>query len=336
MKIHRALTRFITWMAKISDKQTQDVLHEIQKSLEYCQEENRVLRELLRDQYGCKRLKLTDSQRRRLALKGHDIGRHLLNQVSVLFSPETVLSWYRKLVAQKYDGSRNRKAGRPRTSQELVDLVVRIARNNPSWGYDRIRGVVEHLGFTIGRTTIRRILDDHGIVPDPEQKRRVRWKEFLSSHKEDMAAKDLCCVELLTKRGLVRCMILFFIDIASRRVEIAGIKASPNGLWMKQIARNITDSENGFLKDNKYLIHDRDPLYTKDFDEFIESSGTKIIKMPPCAPDMNAYSERFVQTLKFECLNKMIFTSQEQLEYAVSEFITDYNSVSYCLLKACA
>jgi putative transposase len=325
MKIHRALTRFVTWMAKISDKQTQDILLQMQKSLDYCQEESRVLREVLRDQYGCKQLQLTDSQRRRLASKGHDVGRHLLKQVSVLFSPDTIIGWYRKLVAQKYDGSRSRKAGRPRTSKELVDLVIRIARNNPSWDYDRIRGVIEHLGFEIGKTTIRRILDDHGIVPDPEQKRRIRWKEFLASHKEVLAATDFCCVELLTKRGLVRCMILFFIDIASRRVEIAGIKASPDGLWMKQVARNITDSEDGFLKDNKYLIHDRDSLYTKEFDEIIESSGTTIIKTSVCAPDMNAYSERFVQTLKFECLNKMIFTSQDQLEYAVSEFMTYYH-----------
>ena len=204
-------------------------------------------------------------------------------------------------------------------------MVVRIARNNPSWGYDKIRGVVEHLGFEIGRNTIRRILDDHGIVPEPDQKRRVSWKEFIASHKEVIAATDFCCVELLTKRGLARCMILFFIDISSRRVEIGGIKAYPNGVWMKQIARNISDHEEGFLKNKKYLVHDRDTLYTKEFDGIIESSGTKIIKMPPYAPDMNAYSERFVQTLKFECLNKMVFTSQKQLEYTVSEFITYYH-----------
>ena len=311
-------------MAAVSDKQTKDVLLQMQQSLEYCQEENRVLRELLQDKYGCKRLHLSNSQRRRLARKGHAIGRHLLQRTSVLFSSETVLGWYRKLVAQKYSGSYTRKSGRPRTSLGLIELVVQIARNNPSWGYGRIKGVVEHLGYTIGRTTIRQILDDHGIVPDPEQKRRISWKVFLASHKEVMAATDFCSVEILTQKGLVRCMILFFIDIASRRVEIAGIKANPDGAWMKQIARNITDYDNGFLKNTKYLVRDRDPLFTKDFDAIIESSGTEIIKASVCASDMNAYAERFVQTLKHECLNKMVFTSQQQLEYAISEFMTYY------------
>jgi transposase InsO family protein len=120
-------------------------------------------------------------------------------------------------------------------------------------------------------------------------------------------------------------MILIFIDLASRRVEIGGIKANPDGAWMKQVARNLTDCENGFLKNTKYLVHDRDPLYTKTFDAFVESSGTEIIKTSVCAPDMNAYAERIIQTLKHECLNKMIFTTQEQLEYAVSEFMTYYH-----------
>ena len=120
-------------------------------------------------------------------------------------------------------------------------------------------------------------------------------------------------------------MVLFVIDIATRRVEISGIKTNPDGKWMAQMARNMTDSFDGCLLGKRYFVHDRDRLYTKEFDEIIEAADVKIIKMPPCAPDMNAYAERFVQTIKHECLNKMILTSQEQLEYVIKEFMEHYH-----------
>ena len=324
--IQKTLHLFTALMAGMTDKAAQATLLNMQKSLDYCMEENRVLREQLKDKYGCKRMKLTDSQRRRLAVKGIAIGRHILSNVSALFQPETILGWHRELVAKKYDSSAvARKSGRPRVSQEIINEVLRVARMNPSWGYDRIKGVLAHVGLKLGRSTIKRILHDHGIVPEPELKRRVQWKEFLKSHLHVMSATDFFSVELLTKRGLVRCMVLFVIDIATRRVEISGIRVDPDGQWMKQMARNMTDGIDGCLHGKRYLVHDRDSLYTKDFDEIVESAGVEIIKMPPCAPDMNAYAERFVQTIKHECLNKMILTSQEQLEYVISEFMKHYH-----------
>ncbi len=122
---------------------------------------------------------------------------------------------------------------------------------------------MEYFGFGVGRTTIKRILDYNGILPAPELRRRIQWKEFLKSYLDVMAATDFLSVELLTPRGLVKCMVLFFIDIKTRKVELGGVKVNPDGEWMKQIARNQVDCINGFLKDKKYLLCDRDPLYTR-------------------------------------------------------------------------
>ncbi len=298
-----------------------------QQSLDYCQEEVRILREVLRDEYDCKRLLLNDSQKRRLAVKAKPLGRHILGKITKTFQPDTLLQWYRDLAAKKYDSSSSgrRKSGRPRVSSEIIEQVLRMAKANPSWGYDRIRGVLAHVGLEVGRTTIKRILDDHGIVPDPEQKRRVQWKEFLSSHMHVIAATDFFCTEVMTKFGLVRYMVLFVIDISTRRVEIAGISANPDGEWMKQMARNLTDCFDGFLNGKRYLIHDRDSLFTKDFKEILKSIDVATIKLPPFSPNLNSFAERYVQTVKFEYLDKMIFTSEEQLRYVLSEFDTHYH-----------
>ena len=310
----------------LNGKDVKPALLHMQKSIDYLIEENRVLREQLKSKTGCKRIVLTNAQRRRLAVKGFAIGKHGLKQITDLFQPSTILGWYRKLVAQKYNGAPyRRKSGRPRVDQEVIEKVLWLTKRNYNWGYDRIRNTLVYLGFEVSRSTVKRILDDNGIFPEPEKHRSLRWKEFISSHMDVMVATDFFSVELLTKRGLIRCMVLFFIDIGTRKVEISGVKVDPDGKWMKQVARNITDFESGFLKDKRYLIHDRDPLFTKEFDEIVESSGVEIIKMPPFVPDMNPYAEKWVQSLKFECLNKIIFTNQTQLEYAVSEFVTHYH-----------
>ena len=132
-------------------------------------------------------------------------------------------------------------------------------------------------------------------------------------------------VELLTPQGLVRCLVLFVIDVASRKVQIAGVKTEPDGQWMKQIARNLTQADSGFLQGKRYLIHDRDPLFTKAFDEILEAGGTKAVKTVRQSPNLNAFAERFVQSVKHECLNKMILTSEKQLEYVLTEYLAYYH-----------
>lgn len=304
----------MTMAAGMMDKQAHQVI-------EYLKEENRILREKL----GNRRIQLSDNQHRRLTVKAKPLGRKILQEVTDLFSPETILGWYRKLIAAKYDGSANRKGGRPKVRQEVIDLVLKFKQENARWGYRQIRNYLVYLGFPIGATTVKQILQDHGFSPDPDMIRKTTWKEFINSHMEVMAATDFFSVELLTKRGLVRCMVLFVIELATRKVEIAGIKADPNGTWMKQVARNLTDGDDGFLNGKRYLIHDRDPLFTKDFQEIIGIAGVQVVKTPKQSPNLNAFAERFIWSIKFECLNHLILTSPEQLEYVIKEYLDYYH-----------
>src|SRR5450755_1954236 len=223
--------------------------------IDYLREENRVLRE----QLGGRRLRLNDDQRRRLAVKARGLGRKLLAEVATIVTPETLLAWHRKLIAQKYDGSHKRPPGRPRTADKVEKLVVRMAEENRSWGYGRIQGALANLGHELARTTIADILQRHGIEPAPERNRKTTWKEFLSRHWELIVAADFFTVEVWTRRGLQRFMVLFFMELSTRKVEIAGIGAATNGLWMSQIGRNLTDAVDGILNGKRYLIHDRDP-----------------------------------------------------------------------------
>jgi hypothetical protein len=217
--------------------------HRQRQVIEYLREENRVLRE----QLGDRRVRLDDDQRRRLAIKAKALGRKVLAEVASIVTPETLLAWHRKLIAQKYDGTARRSPGRPRTADEIEALVVRMAQENRDWGYRRIEGALSHLGHELARSTIAAILERHGIEPAPERSRKTTWKEFLSRHWEMIVATDFFTVEVWTRRGLQRFLVLFFIDLSTRRVEIAGIAPAANGLWMSQIARNLTDSEDGIL-----------------------------------------------------------------------------------------
>ncbi len=151
-------------------------------------------------------------------------------QTTVPFTPETVLGWYRRLIAQKYDGSKNRKTpGRPKISQEIVDLVSRFKEENPHWGYARIRDYVVHLGYTASEATVKNILLENGYDPEPDLTRKTTWKEFIKSHWNILAARDFFSIELLVKDKLVRCMVLFAMDLATRKVQILGVRPQPNG-----------------------------------------------------------------------------------------------------------
>ena len=166
--------------------------------IDYLREENRVLREHL----GPRPPRLTDAQRRRLAVRGQKLGRRVLSQVAGIVTPDTILRWYRRLVATKYDGSARRRRGRPMTPRAVAELVVRMAGENPTRGYTRIRGALANLGHDIARNTVKRILHDHGIDPAPERSRRIPWKTFLQAHWDGLAACDLFTVEVLTLAGL--------------------------------------------------------------------------------------------------------------------------------------
>ena len=209
-----------------------------QQVIEYLMEENRVLRE----QMGTRRMRFSNDQRRRLAVKAKQLGRKLLSQVATIVTPETLLAWHRKLIAKKYDGSLFRTPGRLHTATEITTLVIRMAEENRGWGYRRIQGALANLGHLLAHNTIAKILKHHGIEPAPERSRRTTWKEFLSRHWEQIVATDFFTVEVWTPKGLTRFIVLFFIDLSTRRVEIGGIASKTNGLWMAQIARNLTET----------------------------------------------------------------------------------------------
>ena len=215
-----------------------------QHAIDYLREENRVLRE----QLGNRRLRFTNDQRRRLAAKAKLVGRRALNEIADLVTPDTLLAWHRKLIAEKYDGSAKRGVGRPRTTSEIAGLVVRMAQENRDWGYRRILGALSNLGHSVARGTIANLLKKHGIEPAPDRLRRTTWKEFLSRHWELIVAADFFTVEVWTQCGLQRYMVLFFIELSTRRVEVAGIASVANGLWMSQIARNISDTVDGLVR----------------------------------------------------------------------------------------
>ena len=293
----------------------------LQEQVDFLKAENRLLREKL----GTKRIRLTNAERRRLAMLGKKLGKKGLAAVATIASPETILRWYRELVAKKYDGSMRRGPGRPKKRGEIAELVVRMARENETWGYTRIRGALKNLGHKIGRNTIKRILQEHGIDPAPERGRRMPWSKFIKAHLGMLVGMDFFTVEAVTWFGLVRHHVLFAIDIASRKVEILGIAVNPGGAWMEQIARNLVDAVDGFLLGKRYVLTDRDPLYTEGFREILKQGGVKVLRLPPKSPNLNAFAERFVLSIKAECLNRIVPLGEVHLRRAISEYVEHYH-----------
>jgi putative transposase len=293
-----------------------------QAVIEYLQAENQALRE----QLGKKRIRWTDAQRRRLAEKAKSIGRAALHQLGTVVTPDTLLRWYRQLVAAKYDGSKQRGPGRPPTKLDIVSLVVRMAKENPSWGYTRLRGALFNLSHEVARNTIKNILLAHGLEPAPERGRRTSWHTFIKSHLGAIAGADFFTVEVLRGFGLVRYYVFFVIDIATRRVHISGITSQPCEAWMTQIARNLTDCVDGFLKQTRYLIPDRDPLYTRVFRRMLKDAGVKVVRLPARSPDLNSYAERWVRSVKSECLSRVIPLGERHLRHTLKSYLIQYHS----------
>ena len=240
-------------------------------------------------------------------------------------TPDTLLRWYRNLVATKYDGSKQRGPGRPRTKQDITDLVVKMARENPTWGYTRLRGALYNLGHEVARNTIKNILLAHGLEPAPERGRHTSWHTFIKSHLGAIAGADFFTIEVLRGFGLVRYFVFFVIDIGTRRVHIAGITNQPSEAWMRQIARNLTDCVDGFLKQTRYLILDRDPLYTHAFREMLKGSGMKVVRLPARSPDLNSYAERWVRSVRSECLSRVIPLGERHLRHLLTEYLIHYH-----------
>ena len=284
------------------------------EALEYLLAENRVLRARLPPA----RLRFTDSERRLLAEKGKPLGRTRLAELASLATPATILRWHRSLVAAKYTASR-RSAAVPHARRDAVVQLLAMARANPSWGYTRLRGALDNLGLHLARSTIARILAEYGIEPAPRRGKILPWKTFLKAHWGAIAAADFFTVEVLTLRGLVRYLVLFVIDLKTRRVHVAGITCDhhADGLWMAQIARNLLDAQEGALRGFRHLIIDRDPLYTKQFRRMLTDAGVEPLRLPANSPNLNAYAERFVRSIRQECLRHIVPLGERHLRLVV-------------------
>jgi len=236
-------------------------------------------------------------------------------------TPDTLLRWYHRLIAQKFDGSQHRKhLGRPRVAGEIEQLVVRMAEENASWDYRRIQGALANLGHPIDAITVRNILRRHHMEPAPQRcKADMSWAQFLALHWDVLAATDFFTVEVTTWHGLLTYYVLVVIELATRRVHIARITPHPTAAFMQQCARQLTDPWDGFLLGKRYLIHDRDTKFAQAFDALLKDSGVEPLILPPRSPNLNAHCERFVRSIKEEAQHHMVMLGEAALSYAIHQ-----------------
>ena len=301
------LTTLASWL----NRQQQD-------AMAYLIEENRILRGQLRG----RRLRLTDDERRRLAVRGRRLGRQGLREVATIVSPDTILRWHRQLIARKWTYAK-RQPRRSGVLAEIRRLVVRMAEENPTWGYTRIRGALKNAGHRVGRSTIASILKAQGIPPVPE--RPTSWLTFLRAHWGGIAGADLFTTEVWTWRGLVTYYTVFVLDLASRRVTIVGSTPHPNELCMRQVGRTLTAADDNLLADHRVLICDRDTRWSAPVRERLGEGGIRVVQTPFQAPNANAYAERFVRSIKHECLNRVIPLGERHFRRTMAEFVAHYH-----------
>ena len=291
---------------------------EQQRTIEYLAEGSRVLKE----QLGGRRLRLTDDQRRRLAAKGKALGRRLLGRVVAIVTPDTLLRWHQRLTSGK-GTFKNVPSARAVARRQVRVLVIRMAKENPSWGYERIVGEVKVLGHQISSSTVARVLKENAMRPAPE--RPLSWSAFIKATWGENPAAGFFTTEVWTPRGLTTFYTLFAIDLASRRVHIAGTTVALGEAFMGQMARNLADVIDGFLLTHRRLFIDRDSNFGGSFCARLARAGVETVRIPPSAPNCNAYAERFVRSIKKECLRKMIFFGKGSLRRAIRGYVSNYN-----------
>jgi putative transposase len=200
-----------------------------------------------------------------------------------------------------------------------------MATENRGWGYTRIQGALANLNHEVSRSTIANVLRGHGLERAPDRLKKTTWAEFLKTHWEVIAAADFFTVDVWTSRGLTRFAVLFLIDLATRRIHIAGIASEPDGAWMSQMSRNLTAVGDGFLTAKRFLIRDRDPRFTMAFRETLAAADVQVVRLPPRSPNLNAYAERVVRTIKESCLDRIILVGEGSLRRAQQEFADHYH-----------
>ncbi len=270
------------------------------------------------------RLLPDEAEKASLARLAVEIGRPELAKLDLLFHPETLFKWHRDMVAAKFDGSKRRGPGRPSPWRFLTNKVLQLAQENPTWGAPRMHGQLSRLGYHASEPSIRRLMRRLGLNPDPTPSRR--WSDFLERNQAAIVATDFFSVETVSPRGLSTQYCLFFIQHDTRKVCLAGITEHPDEAWMQQVARNLTMEDEGFFKGRKYLIMDRDTKFCKSFKEILKSAGVESLVLPKESPDLNAYAERWVRSVKEECIRELPFLpGPASLHKALTQYLEHYH-----------
>lgn len=267
------------------------------------------------------RPRFTETDRAILALLAVAMDRARRGRALMIVRPETVIRWHRRLVARRWTQPPNRQPGRPPIDPELRRLIVRLARENPTWGYRRVHGELHRLGHVVAASTVWKILRAAGIDPCRDRT-GPSWSEFIRSQAKAVIATDFACVDAALLR---RFHVLFVIEVATRRVHLAGITTNPNGPWTTQAARNLLmglPDDHGF----RFLVRDGAGQFTRAFDAVLAAGGIAAIRTPPRAPQANAFAERWVRTLRHELLDQTIIWNEQQLRRLLEEYLKHYNA----------
>jgi putative transposase len=240
---------------------------------------------------------------------------------SLSVRPATVLRWHRQLVRRRWTYPHRRPPGRPRLDRRVQALVVQLARENPSWGYRRIVGELRGLGISISATSVRTIVIRHGLRPAP-QRDELSWRNFLRQHAATTLACDFFTVETA---WLTRIYVLFFLSLERRRIEFVACTSNPTGAWTAQQARNLLMTIDDRQRPLRLLIHDRDSKFGGGFDHVFQSEGIAVIRTPVQAPNANAHAERWVGSVRRECLDRLLIFSRRQLEHVLCVYARHYN-----------
>jgi putative transposase len=240
---------------------------------------------------------------------------------SVFVRPETIRHWHRTLVKRRWTYSQ-RRPGRPATDREVCSLILRLAQENPAWGYRRIHGELAGLGVRLAASTVWTVLQNAGMDPAPRRSSET-WRAFLRAQASGIIACDFFTVETVFLRRLY---VLVFIELATRKVYLAGVTANPTGEWATQQARNIIETFIDRSQPIRFLIHDRDSKFTAAFDEVFRSEAIRIIRTPVRAPRANAYIERWIGSIRRECLDRLLILNRRHLEQVLPAYIRHYNA----------
>jgi len=246
-----------------------------------------------------------------------------LRNVICIFQPETIVRCHRELVRKKWTYQRENKGGRPSISKELENLILKLAQENPRWGYGKIQGELIKLSFQISQSTIRNILNRFGIQPSPVRNGSIGWRKLMDHYKDQILACDFFTVETIWLQTIY---VLFFIELGSRQVRFAGITSNPNEIWITQQARQLIWELQESDRPLRFLIHDNDRKFSIKFDSIFQSEGIHVIHTPFRAPNANTYAERWVRTIREECLDHILNLSTKHLNIVLAEFSNYYNS----------